>query len=39
LRGTARRASTMIAIMIGVIITVRTSTPTIQLEPSSWITN
>src|SRR5919197_3883591 len=36
--GTARRASTMIAIMIGVIMIVRISTATSRLEPDSWIT-
>ncbi len=38
-RGTERSASTVIAIMIGVIITVRIRMPTRMLEPSSWITN
>ena len=35
-RGTARSASTMIAIMIGMIITVRISAATSRLAPSSW---
>ncbi len=38
LRGTARSASTTIAIMIGTIITVRIRIPTPRLEPSSWTT-
>ena len=37
-RGTARSASTMIAIMIGTIITVRISDPDARLAPSSWTT-
>ena len=37
-RGTARRASAMIAIMIGAIITVRIITATIRLSPFSWTT-
>ena len=37
-RGTARSASTMIAIMIGVIITVSTAAPTSRLVPSSCTT-
>jgi hypothetical protein len=37
-RGTARSASTMIAIMIGVIITVRIRTARVTFAPESWTT-